>query len=251
MIFWAMGLGCGVLGWFGWLWSAYRLLRNRKSACDALVLVIWVGGYYLFMSRLAAQTMRYYLPLYSSLAVMAGWCLLVWYRHARLHGRSLANITIPMVIIGAFLSAVAGYQVANGTTDATTLTALVIGGSLIATAIIPQVNKWRPMILGGFAVLFSLGWGLMFSNIYRHQTTLVQSAHYIFERIPGDFAMAIEGGDEALPLINVAIHNSGYHSPELHGSPFDRANHYLEGERKEVVFRAPANGTVEVFSRLT
>ena len=30
MIFWAMGLGFGVLGWFGWLWSAYRLLRNRK-----------------------------------------------------------------------------------------------------------------------------------------------------------------------------------------------------------------------------
>ena len=85
----------------------------------------------------------------------------------------------------------------------------------------------------------------MFSNIYRHQTTLVQSAHYIFERIPGDFAMAIEGGDESLPLINVAIHNSGYHSPELHGSPFDRANHYLDGERKEVVFRAPASGTVE------
>ncbi len=245
MIFWAMGLGFGVLGWFGWLWSTYRLLRNRKSACDALILVIWVGGYYLFMSRLAAQTMRYYLPLYSALAVMAGWCLFTWYRHARSNGRSLANISIPMAIIGGLLFAVGGYQVSNGTSDATALTALVIGAVLIASAIIPQLNRWRPMILGGFAIAFSLGWGLMFSNIYRHQTTLVQSARYIFERIPGDFAMAIEGSDESAPLINVAIHNTGYESPELQGSPFDGANHYPEGERKVVEFRAPASGTVE------
>ncbi len=244
MLFWAMGLSFGLLGWFGWLWSAYRALRNRKSACDALILIIWIGGYYLFMSRLAAQTMRYYLPLYSSLAVLAGWCLYEWYRQAKSHGRSPANIIIPLLTIGGLLLSVGAYQLSSGTTDATTFTALAIGIALIASAFIPQVNKWRPVILSGFAVLFSLCWGVMFSNIYRHQTTLVQSAHYIFERIPGDFAMAINGADDSVPLVNIAFHNTGYQSSDLEGSPFDKANHYRDGDRVEAMFQAPSSGTI-------
>ncbi|MCY3782121.1 MAG: DUF2298 domain-containing protein [Chloroflexi bacterium] len=244
MLFWAMGLGFGVLGWFGWLWSAYRVLRNRSSACDALILVIWIGGYYLFMSRLAAQTMRYYLPLYSSLAVLAGWCLVTWQRHARSHRHSLSNIVIPMLMIGAVLCAVGVHQVSNGIVDAAALTALLLGIGLLASALIPQVNKLRPAILSGFAVLFSLIWGLMFSNIYRHQTTLVQSARYIFEHVPGDFAMEIENSDDSLPLINIAFHNTGYLSSDLHGSPFDNANQYREGDRTATTFQAPASGTI-------
>ena len=244
MLLWAMGLGFGVLGWFGWFWCAYRILRRRSSACAVLILVIWIGGYYLFMSRLAAQTMRYYLPLYSSLAVLAGWCLVTWQRHAVSHGRSLSNIVIPMLMIGAALCAVGTHQVSNGITDATAITSLLLGFALLASALIPQVDKLRPAILCGFAVLFSLIWGLMFANIYRHQTTLVQSARYIFERVPGDFAMEIENSDGSPPLINIAFHNTGVLSSNLQGSPFDKANHYREGERNSRTFQAPASGTV-------
>lgn len=244
MLFWAMGLCFGILGWFGWLWSAYRLLRHRAAACNALLLVLWVGAYYLFMSRLAAQTMRYYLPLYSSLAVLAGWCLCTWLRHARLKGRSLPNIRIPLIAIGAVLLVVGAYQLSNGVTDATAIVALAAGVALLGSAFVPQFNRWRPAILSGFAVVFSLCWGLMFANIYRHQTTLVQSARYIFERIPGDFAMSIDGADATVPLINIAFHNSGYESSHLRGSPFDNANHYREGERQVATFQAPASGQV-------
>ena len=245
MLFWAMGLGFGVLGWFGWFWTAYRVLRLRKAALDGLILLVWIGGYYLFMSRLAAQTMRYYLPLYSSLAVFAGWCLCEWQRQARKHGRSPPNIVIPMMITGALLSATGIYQVSNGVSDATAITALVAGLVLLVCAFVPQINRWRPLILGGFAVAFSLLWGLMFSNIYHHQTTLVQSAHYIFERIPGDFAMEIEGAGDAVPLINIAFHNTGYQSDELQGSPYKGANHYRAGEQLAATFRAPASGEVK------
>lgn len=245
MLLWAMGLSFGVLGWFGWLWSAFRILRFRATAAgDGLILVIWIGGYYLFMSRLAAQTMRYYLPLYSSLAVLAGWCLCEWYRRENSHERGLRNIVIPMLAIGALLSAVGVYQVANVAPDATGITALGLGLALIASAVIPRLNRWRPAILCIFAVAFSLCWGLMFSNIYRRQTTLVQSAHYIFERVPGDFAMAIEGADDTVPLVNIAFHNTNYASSTLEGSPFDSVNIYAEGERMEATFRAPASGRI-------
>ncbi len=244
MLLWAMGLGFGVLGWFGWLWMAWRILRHRGAALEALVLVLWIGGYYLFMSRLAAQTMRYYLPLYSSLAVLAGWSLVAWHRHAKAHKRSPRNIVIPLLAIGGALFAVGGHQVFGGRSDATSVSAFVIGAILLGSALIPRLSRRRPLILGGFAVAFSLLWGLMFSNVYRHQTTLVQAAHYIFERVPGDFAMVIDGADETTPLINIAFHNTGYNSAALNGSPFDEASHYREGGRMTAGFRAPASGTV-------
>ena len=240
MLLWAMGLGSGVLAWFGWCWAAYRLLRGRKAACDLLVLVFWVGGYYVFMSRLSAQTMRYYLPIYSSLAILAAWCLQEWMTRARQTGRSFPNIKIPMLAIGFVLSAVGIHQVANSAADATAITALLAGGLLLASAVIPKLNPYRPHILGLFAVVFSLLWGLMFSNIYRHQTTLVQSARYLFERVPSHFSMRIEGADDAVPLINVSFNNSGYSTADLQGSPFNRAKHYVEGEAQSTTFRAPA-----------
>ena len=249
MLLWAMGLGFGVLGWFGWLWTAWRVVKHRKGACQALVLVVWIGGYYLFMSRLAAQTMRYYLPLYSSLAVLAGWSLREWLVHARQHGRSLANIKIPLLAIGGVLAAVGAHQVFDGARDATSWTALALGGALLVSALWSRLNKWRALILSGFALGFSLAWGLMFANVYRHQTTLVQSAHYIFERVPGDFAMRVEGADEATPLINIAFHNSGYYSEALNGSLFNAANHYREGQPAAMSFTAPASGQVrEVYA---
>ena len=245
MLFWGMGLSFGVLAWFGWCWSAYRLLRNRNASSGLFVLVIWVGGYFIFISRLTSLNMRYYLPLYSALAIFAAWCLYEWCLHAKLHGRSLPNVVMPMGILGTILVAIGCYQVSSGTTDATAITALVVGAILLVTMVLPRVNKWRPLVLGIFAILFSLVWGLMFSNIYRHQTTLVQSAHYIFERIPGDFAMKIDGADNTVPLINIAIHNTGYASGDIEGSPFDQANHYSEGEQREVKFTAPASGTIK------
>ena len=245
MLFWGMGLAFGVLAWFGWCWSAYRLLRNRRGSTELLLLLVWVGGYFLFMSRLTAMTMRYFLPLYGALAVLASWLLYDWCARARADGRSSPMVALPMAIIGAFLILVGGYQISNAVIDATAITALLIGILLIGAAIAPPANRYRPLLLSGFAVVFSVVWGLMFTNVYRHQTTLVQAAHYIFERIPGDFSMKIEGADDSVPLINIAFHNTGFAWDETQGSPFDRANLYREDQPLEVEFRAPATGTIE------
>lgn len=245
MLFWGMGLAFGVLAWFGWCWSACRLLRNRRGSTDLLLLLVWVGGYFLFMSRLTAMNMRYFLPLYGSLAVLASCCLHEWLAQVKAQGRSSSSIAIPMVIIGALLAFVGGYQLANGTADATALTALLIGSLLLGAVLAPGFSCWRPLLLTGFAVAYSVIWGLMFTNVYRHQNTLVQSGHYIFERIPGDFSMRIVGADKAVPLINIAIHNTGYAWGDMQGPPFDRANLYRENQPLEIEFTAPATGTVE------
>lgn len=244
MLFWGMGLGFGILGWFGWCWAAFRLLRGRKRASDLLILILWVGGYLLWMSRLTALTIRYFLPLYGALAVLAGWCLVELIQHTRASGRSLPITAIPLVTAGALLTAVGGYQIAAGQTDATAVSALALGLVLLVVAIVPRFSAARPLVLAVFAVVFSAAWGLMFANIYRHQNTLVQGSRYLFERVPGDFAMRIDGADDSVPLINIAVNSTGAGSDRLTGPPFDRATLYREGAPVSVDFRAPRGGSV-------
>lgn len=244
LLFWGMGLSFGLLGGYGWAWSAYRTLRNRPGATQHLALIVWIGGYMLWMGRLWTMTMRYYLPLYGALAVMAGWCLYEMVRRARTRGVSLPNTAGLLGSFGGVLAVVGGYQIANGVNDATAISALVVGVLLLASAVVPQAQKYRAMILAAFALGFALLWSLMFANIYRHQTTLVQSSRYIFERIAGDFAMKIEGGDERAPLINIAIGDTGLPYPDLQGAPYDQATVYEENQAQRVSFVAPASGQV-------
>lgn len=243
-LFWGMGLSFGLLGWFAWMWSTVRLARNRAGATEYLVLIAWIGGYLLWMSRLWTMTMRYYLPLYGALAVLAGWCLCELFRYARCHGSSRPIAAWLLAALGAIFTGVGIYQFANGRSDATALSALLIGLALVCSALLPPLNRRRPAILIAFSVGFSLIWGLMHSNIYRHQTTLVQASRYIFERVPGDFAMQIDGAADTVPLINIAMVDTGLESPELQGSPYDRATQYYEGEPLRVKFKAPASGPV-------
>ena len=244
LLFWGMGLSFGVLGGFGWFWAAYRVLRNRPAATANLLLIVWIGGYLLWMGRLWTMTMRYYLPLYGALAVMAGWCLYELYRYARSHKRSLPIASWLLGGFGAALALVGGYQLANGLTDATAMSALGVGIALLGSAALPPVNRHRPLILCVFAVGFALIWGLMHGNIYRHQTTLVQASRYIFERVPGDFAMQIEGADESTPLINIAMGSTGLANLGMTGAPYERATLYRENAPMRVSFVAPASGQV-------
>ena len=243
-LFWGMGLSLGALGCFGWVWAAYRILRNRPAASANLILIIWIAGYLLWMGRLWTLTMRYYLPLYGALAVLAGWCLYELFRYANLHRRSLPITSWLLGSIGTVFAAVGAYQAGNGVADATAISALCIGIALLGSAALPWANRYRPLILGAFTIGFALLWGLMHGNIYRHQTTLVQASRYVFERIPGDFAMKIEGVDDTAPLINIAVFGTGPANTELSGSPYDRATLYREGEPVRVRFVAPASGTV-------
>lgn len=244
LLFWGMGLSFGVLGWFGWAWTAYRILRNRPGATKNLVLIVWIGGYMLWMGRLWPMTMRYFLPLYGALAVMASWCLFELFRRARASRASVSLASWLLVSFGLVFAAIGGFQVANGVVDATAISALVLATALFVSAVLPGARQYRPTILATFGLGFALVWGLMFSNIYRHQTTLVQSSRYIFERIPGDFAMEIEGADARVPLINIAIGDTGLPYSNLNGSPFDQATVYKEDEEQRFSFVAPASGKV-------
>lgn len=244
MLFWGMGITFGVLGWFGWGWSALGLLRLNAGATRQLLLLVWVGGYTIWMARLFAMTIRYYLPLYGALAVLAGWCLVELWRRAQCAERGPPIAAGLLLFFSAFFAAVGMAHALGVAADATAITAIGLGLILLLAGIVPGFRRGRVLVLGGFALGFALIWGLMSAGRYQHQTTLVQGSRYLFEQVPGDFAMRIDGSKSGAPLINIAFYNSGVPLPGFEGAPYIGANHYPENEPKRQTFVAPASGAI-------
>ena len=81
MVVWGMGLPLGLAAWAGWLvatWQVLRALTLGKGVAAArphILPVAWIGGMFLWQGMQAVVSMRYLLPLYPSLAMMAAWFL--------------------------------------------------------------------------------------------------------------------------------------------------------------------------------
>ncbi|MEP6984779.1 MAG: DUF2298 domain-containing protein, partial [Chloroflexota bacterium] len=82
MVLWGMGIGLGLAGWFGWLWSGWRLIRGKAGAVLNILPFVWILVYFGWLGRIWVMTMRYYLPLYAPIAVLAAWLLVEVVRRA-------------------------------------------------------------------------------------------------------------------------------------------------------------------------
>ena len=79
LVLWGLGLPLGLLAWSGFAWMGYRMF---KGDWQVHVLVwAWVGFHFAWQSAVPNPTMRYQLPIYPGLALMAGWFLVdIWDR---------------------------------------------------------------------------------------------------------------------------------------------------------------------------
>jgi len=70
---WGLGLPLGILAWAGLIWMGLRCMKGewRKH----LMLWVWTAGFFAWQSLQYNPTMRYELPIYPLLAMMAGWLL--------------------------------------------------------------------------------------------------------------------------------------------------------------------------------
>ncbi len=82
MVLWGMGAALGLAGWLGWLWAGARLVRGRAGALSLLLPVLWVLAYFGWLGANWVASMRYFLPLYPALALLAAWALLELARRA-------------------------------------------------------------------------------------------------------------------------------------------------------------------------
>ncbi|HUE99124.1 MAG TPA: DUF2298 domain-containing protein [Anaerolineales bacterium] len=67
---WGLGLPLGILAWTGFLYMGWRILKGEWRHA---LLWGWTAFYFLWQSLQFNPTMRYQLPIYPLLAMMAGW----------------------------------------------------------------------------------------------------------------------------------------------------------------------------------
>lgn len=73
MVEWGLGLPLGILAWAGFLWMGWRIFKGDWQ--KHLLLWAWVLIYFLSQALPWVRTMRYQLPIYPGLAIIASWTI--------------------------------------------------------------------------------------------------------------------------------------------------------------------------------
>ncbi len=92
---WGLGLPLGILAWAGFLWMAWRMFKGEWN--KHILLWSWTGLYFVWQSLQYNPNMRYQLPIYPLLAMMAAWAVFDWAR-PRLPG--LKRLNWPVILAG-------------------------------------------------------------------------------------------------------------------------------------------------------
>ena len=71
MVIWGLGSPLGVLAWAGFLWMGWKILRGEWA--KHVLLWVWVGLYFAWQASSATSSMRYFMPIYPILTIMAAW----------------------------------------------------------------------------------------------------------------------------------------------------------------------------------
>ncbi|HUT25432.1 MAG TPA: DUF2298 domain-containing protein [Sumerlaeia bacterium] len=77
MVLWGMGPLLGVAAWLGWLLAGWQLARRRAGW--HLIAFSWVAVLFLHQGTQWVKSMRYLLPIYPCLALLAAWLLVAFW----------------------------------------------------------------------------------------------------------------------------------------------------------------------------
>ena len=75
---WGLGLPLGLLAWAGFLWMGWKILKGGWR--QHILLWGWTAVYFIWQSLQYNPMMRYQLPIYPLLAMMAAWAIFDWAR---------------------------------------------------------------------------------------------------------------------------------------------------------------------------
>ena len=104
---WGLGLPLGIAAWAGLVWMGFRMLRGEWRR--HLVVWAWVAGHFIWQSQVPNPTMRYQLPIYPGMALMAAWGLVAFWDWARGRGpwRPAAGFATAAVLVSTLFYAAA------------------------------------------------------------------------------------------------------------------------------------------------
>ncbi len=163
MTLWGLGLPMGLLAWAGFALMAWRMFKG--GWLKHILLWSWTAAYFAWQSIQWNPTMRYQLPIYPLLAIIAAWAV-VWL-----------------------------YDRGQGTED---------GHGSVFGLPSSAVFRWSALALGSLVLLATAAWGYAFSSIYPREHTRIAASRWLFQEMPGPVTLHIGQGNgtyhQPLPL---------------------------------------------------
>lgn len=96
MVLWGMGVPLGLAAWGAWVVAGWRILRSKAGWVRHLLPVVWILLYYGWQGGGWVMSMRYYMPIYPFLILLAAWGLVALVKQA-----GAARNAVPMRRVGA------------------------------------------------------------------------------------------------------------------------------------------------------
>ena len=157
---WGLGWPLGLAAWVGMLWMGWRIYRKREFQ-PYLVIWVWTTGHFIWQSLAFNPTMRYQLPIYPGLALLAAWGLGEWMR-----------------VTGDKVKANVKGEEQSPQRSTFNLQPIILAGSLV--------------------VIAAFVYALAFSGIYVRGVTRLNASRWMFEHISGPLNLQVQTANGAV-----------------------------------------------------
>ena len=195
MVVWGLGVPLGLTAWAGWALAALQVVlgltrvpwqRPTPPFRAHLLPVAWIGGMFLWQGLQFVQSMRYLLPIYPLLAIMAAW--LLWYLVEK---------------AGSWKREDRDSEPGTRNQEPEISDQLPVSGNQVpAPSIQPPASKLRYLayaLMAAVTVLTML-WGWGFLSIYRRPLSRIEASRWIYANVPKGKVIANEHWDDGLPM---------------------------------------------------
>ena len=163
MVLYGMGVTAAIAAWLGTLWALWRIASFRPDWTAHLIPVSWTLFYFLFIGTRWVKSIRYFLPIYPTLFLLAAWAVfaLVQRMKSTKTGEQWSKRDSPLLLSS------------SAPMHRITLAFLIL-----------------------LVVLPSLLWASSFVQIYRNPVTRVAASNWIFENVPSGATLLYEANGE-------------------------------------------------------
>lgn len=171
MVWAGMGAPLGIAAWLGFVVIGWQIWRRQHW--QHLVPWAWVAFFFGWQGGQFLMTMRYYLPIYGVLILMAAWLVV-----------TIARWRQPLY------AKVMGWMWRPGDPQLHRAAAVRWGRAIAFMTVVPAV-----VVVSG-----ALAWGYAFSRIYTEDHTRIAASRWIYANIPPGMTLSSEIWDDGLPL---------------------------------------------------